>query len=109
PEDGFTFLNQVSTVGAFVLAISTLPFLWNVWQSRLSPKVMVDDPWGWGGSLEWATSSPPPRHNFTSLPRIRSERPAFDFKYPEVAAVTQRASEGAVQEKMIAPDVEERP
>ena len=43
-----------------------------------------DDPWGYGGSLEWATSCPPPRHNFTSLPRIRSERPAFDLKFPWV-------------------------
>src|SRR5450759_5280192 len=48
---------------------------------------MVDDPWGYGGSLEWATSCPPPRHNFTSLPRIRSERPAFDLHHPEVAAL----------------------
>ena len=38
-------------------------------------------------SLEWATSCPPPRHNFTSLPRIRSERPAFDLHHPEVAAM----------------------
>jgi cytochrome c oxidase subunit 1 len=43
--------------------------------------VAVDDPWGFGNSLEWATSCPPPRHNFTELPRIRSERPAFDRKY----------------------------
>jgi cytochrome c oxidase subunit 1 len=35
--------------------------------------------------LEWATSCPPPRHNFTSLPRIRSERPAFDLHHPELA------------------------
>ena len=34
-------------------------------------------------SLEWATSCPPPRHNFTELPRIRSERPAFELHYPE--------------------------
>jgi cytochrome c oxidase subunit 1 len=47
---------------------------------------MVDDPWGFGGSLEWATSCPPPRHNFTSIPRIRSERPAFDLHHPEVTA-----------------------
>jgi cytochrome c oxidase subunit 1 len=48
--------------------------------------VTVDDPWGYGASLEWATSCPPPRHNFSSLPRIRSERPAFDLHHPEVAA-----------------------
>jgi cytochrome c oxidase subunit 1 len=108
PEDGFTALNQVSTAGAFLLAVSTLPFLWNVWKTRLTPKVTVDDPWGWGGSLEWATSCPPPRHNFTSIPRIRSERPAFDLKYPEIAAMTQVPS-GDLQETLIAPDVEGRP
>ncbi|MYU63847.1 cytochrome ubiquinol oxidase subunit I, partial [Streptomyces sp. SID69] len=40
-------------------------------------------------SLEWATSCPPPRHNFTTLPRIRSESPAFDLHHPEIAALEQ--------------------
>ncbi len=85
-SEGFTFLNQLSTVGAFLLAISMLPFCWNVWKShKTAPRVTVDDPWGWGRSLEWATSCPPPRHNFTSLPRIRSEAPAFDLHHPELA------------------------
>jgi cytochrome c oxidase subunit 1 len=87
PADDFTTLNIVSSVGAAILGISTLFFIWNVlttWKN--APKVTVDDPWGWGGSLEWATSCPPPRHNFTSLPRIRSERPAFDLHHPELAA-----------------------
>nr|WP_180903150.1 cytochrome c oxidase subunit I [Nonomuraea indica] len=85
--DGFTDLNMISSVGAFVLGASTLPFFYNVWKTwRTAPKVTVDDPWGFGGSLEWATSCPPPRHNFTSLPRIRSERPAFDMRYPHVSA-----------------------
>ena len=88
PEDDFTWMNQVSTVGAMLLAVSTLPFLWNVYTTwRNAPLVTVDDPWGYGNSLEWATSCPPPRHNFTSLPRIRSERPAFDLHHPEVAAM----------------------
>jgi cytochrome c oxidase subunit 1 len=85
--DGWTFLNQVSTVGAFLLGISMLPFLWNVWISRNSPLVNTDDPWGWGRSLEWAPSSPPPRCNFTQLPRIRSESPAFDLAHPVTAAI----------------------
>jgi cytochrome c oxidase subunit 1 len=84
-SDGFTTLHQVSTVGAFILGISTLPFLYNVYKSRRSPRVEVDDPWGWGRSLEWATSCPPPRHNFDRLPRIRSESPAFDLHHPEIA------------------------
>jgi cytochrome c oxidase subunit 1 len=45
----------------------------------------VDDPWGYGNSLEWATSCPPSRHNFTELPRIRSERPAFELHYPNMS------------------------
>ncbi|MEV1171161.1 cytochrome c oxidase subunit I [Nonomuraea sp. NPDC049784] len=85
--DGFTDLNLISSAGAFILGASTLPFFYNVWKTwRSAPKVTVDDPWGYGGSLEWATSCPPPRHNFTSLPRIRSERPAFDLHYPHASA-----------------------
>jgi cytochrome c oxidase subunit I len=87
PSDGFTTLNTVSTIGAFILGASTLPFIWNVIKSyKVGRIVDVDDPWGYGNSLEWATSCPPPRHNFKSLPRIRSERPAFDLHYPELAA-----------------------
>jgi cytochrome c oxidase subunit 1 len=82
--DGFTFMNMVSTVGAALLAISMIPFAINIWISRNAPKVNVDDPWGYGASLEWATSCPPPRHNFHSIPRIRSERPAFDLRYPHI-------------------------
>ena len=65
-------MNSISSIGAFVLGASTLPFLWNVFKSyRYGRVVTVDDPWGFGNSLEWATSCPPPRHNFTELPRIR--------------------------------------
>ncbi|MGP5625723.1 aa3-type cytochrome oxidase subunit I [Brachybacterium alimentarium] len=85
-EDNFGWLNQVSTIGAVIMGASTLPFLLNVVLTHVKgKKVEVDDPWGYGASLEWATSSPPPRHNFHSLPRVRSERPAFDLHYPEVA------------------------
>ena len=85
PTDGFTTLNQISTVGACILAISMIPFLWNVFKSyRYGEVVTVDDPWGYGNSLEWATSCPPPRHNFNSMPRIRSERPAFELHHPHM-------------------------
>ena len=62
-----------------------ITFTWNVFRSwRYGEPVTVDDPWGYGNSLEWATSCPPPRHNFTELPRIRSERPAFELHYPHM-------------------------
>ncbi|MEV4566370.1 cytochrome c oxidase subunit I [Nonomuraea sp. NPDC049419] len=95
--DHFTDLHLISSIGALLLGLSTLPFLYNVWwTARQAPRVTVDDPWGFGNSLEWATSCPPPRHNFTSLPRIRSERPAFDLHYPHTAypAVEAAAEKG---------------
>lgn len=82
--DNFTWMNQLSTFGSLILGASILPFLYNVYvTARTAPRVTVDDPWGYGRSLEWATSCPPPRHNFTSIPRIRSESPAFDLNHPE--------------------------
>lgn len=85
--DGFTLLNTLSTLGSFLLGLSTLPFLYNVARTaRFGRTVDTDDPWGWGRSLEWATSCPPPRHNFHALPRIRSDSPAFDLHHPEVKA-----------------------
>ncbi len=85
PGDGFTTLNMVSSIGAFVLGLSVLPFVYNMYRSyRFGEIATADDPWGFGNSLEWATSTPPPRHNFTSIPRIRSERPAFEYHYPHL-------------------------
>ncbi|MBT0769638.1 cytochrome c oxidase subunit I [Kineosporia sp. J2-2] len=87
PEDGFELQNRISTVGSLVLAVSLVPFLVNIYRTARKPyEQLPDDPWGYAASLEWATGSPPPRHNFRLLPRIRSERPAFDLHHPEVAA-----------------------
>ena len=83
-SDGWQQWNQISTVFAMILGLSTFPFLYNVYITwRRAPRVTSDDPWGFASSLEWATSCPPPRHNFNAMPRIRSERPAFDLNHPE--------------------------
>jgi len=80
-----TTLNDISSVGSFILGGSTLIFLYNIyWTYKKGERVTADDPWGFANSLEWVTSCPPPRHNFTSIPRIRSERPAFDPHYPHI-------------------------
>jgi cytochrome c oxidase subunit 1 len=79
--DGFTTLNQISTVGAAITGIAMLPFLWNVWVTLRKGDRVGDDPWG-GQTLEWATSSPPPPHNFEALPPIRSNRPVWDLRHP---------------------------
>ena len=105
-SDDFGLLNQISTFGSVLLTISTLVFFWNVYKTwRHAPKVEVDDPWGYSGSLEWATSCPPPRHNFTELPRIRSERPAFDLHHPEHAATSITARKNILDDVAGGPDV----
>jgi cytochrome c oxidase subunit I len=88
--DGFTGLNQVSTLGSFLLGASTLPFLWNAVQTLRGRLGVVagNDPWG-GHTLEWATTSPPAHENFTEpLPPIRSQRPVWDLNHPEHSSVS---------------------
>ncbi|MFB7129168.1 cytochrome c oxidase subunit I [Kitasatospora sp. NPDC056273] len=95
--DDFTALNVCASIGSFLLGVSNLPFFYNVWRTtRYGEKVAEDDPWGWGRSLEWATSSPPPPHNFHALPRIRSESPAFDLHHPEVSAAESSTGDSGV-------------
>ena len=76
-EAGWTELNVVASAGTILLALGALTLIFNIWRSVAAGPPAGDDPWG-GYSLEWATSSPPPHHNFTRLPPIRSERPVFD-------------------------------
>jgi cytochrome c oxidase subunit 1 len=92
-EDGFGDLNMISTVGAAILGLSMIPFFWNVFITwRKGERTTLNDPWGYGRSLEWATASPFPRHNFTSIPRVRSESPAFDLNHPEFAATDAKVA-----------------
>lgn len=81
---GFTTMNLVASIGSGILGASILVFLLNFFRSKRSGAVATDDPWG-AYSLEWATSSPPPHHNFTRLPAIRSERPVFDERHKQDA------------------------
>jgi cytochrome c oxidase subunit I len=95
PSDGFTTLNTISSIGAGILGLAMLPFLWNFYHSfRFGEPTDADDPWGFGNSLEWATKTPPPRHNFHRIPRIRSERPAFELHYPHVVPLMDAQAYG---------------
>ncbi|HET9852398.1 MAG TPA: cytochrome c oxidase subunit I [Candidatus Limnocylindrales bacterium] len=79
-DAGWNDWNLAATIGGFMIGISMLPFLWNVFVSLRNGKIAGDDPWE-GNTLEWATSSPPPPYNFDRLPEIRSERPLFDARH----------------------------
>ena len=84
--DGFGTLNLVSSIGAGVQGLAILVLLVNLVRSWRRGTVAGDDPWE-GYTLEWATTSPPPPHNFDRpLPPITSERPLFDLHHPAVEA-----------------------
>ena len=68
----FATLNLLSTLGAFLLAISTLPFILNVLVSLKQGAIAGPNPWRALG-LEWTLSSPPPVHNFPVPPVVDSD------------------------------------
>ena len=82
---GWTELNMLSTAGALLMGLGILPFLAAVVLALRRPPDQPNDPWA-ANSLEWWTSSPPPEHNFHSLPPIRSERPVWDGREAARAA-----------------------
>jgi len=78
----FGTLNLISTIGAFIMAIAVLVFIWNIIASIRNGEAADDNPWdAW--TLEWATPSPPLPRNFQKVPPVRSTRPLWDLKHPD--------------------------
>ena len=75
-------LNLTSSAGAMLIAIAIIIFFWNVLASLRHGEIAGDNPWN-AWTLEWATSSPPPLHNFTVVPPIHSRRPLWDLHHPD--------------------------
>jgi cytochrome c oxidase subunit 1/cytochrome c oxidase subunit I+III len=74
---GWSAVNLVTTIGAFILAIGVLLLLINMAKSWRSGALAGPDPWG-GPTLEWTTSSPPPSYDFATIPAISSRHPLWE-------------------------------
>lgn len=82
PNDGWTALNFISTVGAFMMGVGFLILCYNIYYSfRYSTREISGDSWGVGRTLEWATSSAiPPHYNFAVLPEVKSQDAYLQLK-----------------------------
>jgi cytochrome c oxidase subunit 1 len=80
PESNFTLLNQLETVGAFILMVAFLVFLYNIVKTtRSSQPPAPADPWN-GATLEWSIPSPPQEFNFPTLPQVHGRDALWEMK-----------------------------
>ncbi|WP_108658516.1 cytochrome c oxidase subunit I [Acuticoccus kandeliae] len=70
--DAFAGWNLVSSIGAYITAVAMCVFVWVIVDALVKHRKALANPWGPGATtLEWTLSSPPPFHQFETLPRIR--------------------------------------
>ncbi|HXW83470.1 MAG TPA: cytochrome c oxidase subunit I [Candidatus Binataceae bacterium] len=77
---GWTSLNRLETVCAFILGFAFLLLYVNIVASLRRKQVAGADPWD-GRSLEWSVPSPPPEYNFARIPEVRARDAHWVRKY----------------------------
>ena len=80
---GFGSLNLISTLGALLMGVSMLLFMYLLYKTLKRGEHAPDNPWD-AYTLEWLTTSPPALKNFTTLPPVLSFRPLHDLNHPEI-------------------------
>ena len=116
PEMHWGTLNLLSSVGVLFMTAGVLVFLVNFFRSKRYGKLAGADPWG-AGTLEWATSSPPPAYNFLELPTVNGREALWDAEpnqpivggiredIPEMLVTNSLDSEPQYKEEMPGPSI----
>ena len=70
--DAFAGWNNISSIGSYISGFGILIFFYCMAEAFMKKRVAGNNPWGVGATtLEWTLSSPPPFHQFETLPRIK--------------------------------------
>ncbi len=70
--DAFHGWNEVSSYGSYIAGVGMLIFFFGVAEAFMKKRAVGNNPWGEGATtLEWTLTSPPPFHQFETLPRIK--------------------------------------
>jgi cytochrome c oxidase subunit 1 len=96
---GWDTFNLMSSLGAYLLVISTAIFAYNFLKSRKKGEVAGSNPWG-AGTLEWSLPSPVPEYNFATLPKVSSRYPLWEGNEDDAESARINSQEGKTADEL---------
>ena len=99
---GWDTFNLISSIGAYMLVVSTTIFVYNFFKSRKTGPIAGSNPWG-AGTLEWSIPSPPPEYNFAVLPTVTSRYPLWEGTEVDAESARINSQEGKTAEELHIP------
>ena len=90
---GWDTFNLISSIGAYMLVVSTSIFVYNFFRSRKKGEIAGSNPWG-AGTLEWSIPSPPPEYNFAVVPTVTSRYPLWEGNEADAESARINSQEG---------------
>jgi cytochrome c oxidase subunit 1 len=96
---GWDAFNLMSSMGAYMLVVSTLIFVYNFLRSRKTGEIAGSNPWG-AGTLEWSLPSPVPEYNFATLPKVSSRYPLWEGNEDDAESARINSQEGKTADEL---------
>ena len=96
---GWDTFNLISSIGAYMLVLATIVFVYNFFKSRKSGPIAGSNPWG-AGTLEWTIPSPPPEYNFAVLPTVTSRYPLWEGTEVDAESARINSQEGKTADEL---------